>query len=115
MTRDETIGFKTAPAPRRAERALDLTVEVWAPGKIAPETGEVVNDPEADAEAIVARVERLLAADRKLGGLVHDLTPTAIAMSGEDDDGEVPAGMAALILRATYHVQEGAVEAPAGP
>jgi hypothetical protein len=115
MTRDETINFKTAPAPRRMERALDLTIEAWAPGEIDPETGEILNDPEGDAEAVVARVEALLASDRKLGGLVHDLTPTGIAMSGEDDDGEVPLGMAAILVRATYHAQEGAVTAPPAP
>lgn len=115
MTRDESITFKTAPAPRRMERALDLTVEAWTPGEIDPETGNVINDPEGDAEAIMARVEELLASDRKLGGLVHDLSPTGFAMSGEDDDGEVPLGMAALLVRATYHAQEGAVTAPPAP
>lgn len=115
MTRDESIGFKTAPAPRRMERALDLTIEAWVACQIDHDTGEVLNDPEADAEAVMARVEALLASDRKLGGLVHDLSPTGFAMSGEDDDGEVPLGMAALLVRATYHAQEGAVTAPPAP
>lgn len=68
-------------------------------------------DPIGDAEDLLAQVETILSDNPTIGGLVQQMTPTAMEVD-RDDEGEVPIAGGAISYAATYHTREGSPGAP---
>lgn len=88
------------------KRRLRRVAEVVISAMVA--SGE---DPLGAAEDLLAQVETVLADNPTIGGLVQQMTPTALEVD-KDDEGEVPIAGGALSYAATYYTREGSPGAP---
>jgi hypothetical protein len=87
---------------RRLRRVAEVVVSAMVAG------GE---DPIGATEDLLGQVEAVLADNPTIGGLVQQMTPTALEVD-KDDEGEVPIAGGAVSYAATYHTREGTPGAP---
>jgi hypothetical protein len=95
-TKQETVGEQSMSRPRTQHRELVVTVEAYVKSR-----GNI----DQDTDTLALEVEKLIAADPTLAGLVKD-TALDTTETQFSDDGEKPIAVAVLTFSVLYTVKE---------